>query len=244
MKAGAGQYYDKIAHLYDIMYNAETGFDHRAQVQWVDDWREKLELPKTVLDLACGTGPHLACFEALGYECFGIDASRGMLEIAARRLDRTHLEKGFFHDFRLAEQVPLVTCFFNALSYNRNRAELRGALGNIHANLCDKGLLVFDLVCTTSAQPVFGVREFKGGGLELSRTFVGIPTKEGFESTIYYVVFDGASSETTKETTVRGTFTEDDVREALSDCGFTILYEGSGYSPITPAFVAHKQAGL
>jgi ubiquinone/menaquinone biosynthesis C-methylase UbiE len=69
--AGAGgfRYYDRIAHLYDIMYTKERGFDHMAQAQWVDSWRRKLGLPKTMLDLACGTGQHLAAFESLGYTC-------------------------------------------------------------------------------------------------------------------------------------------------------------------------------
>ena len=66
-------YYQKISRLYDLMYNAETGHDQQAQVAWVDDWREKLGQPKVMLDLACGTGKHLACFEALGYRCIGID---------------------------------------------------------------------------------------------------------------------------------------------------------------------------
>jgi len=238
MDATGSHYYDKIAHLYDIMYNPDTGFDHMAQVQWVDDWRAKLNLPKTVLDLACGTGQHLACFEALGYATFGIDASRRMLDVAARRLHNTPLQQGFFHSFRRAEEAPLITCFFNALGYNTNLSELRQALQNIRANLLDDGLLVFDVVCTTAAEPVFNVRAFEGNGLQFSRTFIGIPTAEGFKSTLYYVVFDGRSSEVIEETTLRGIFSASDIQTALAECGFVVLYEGSGYTSGLTVFVA------
>jgi hypothetical protein len=113
-------------------------------------------------------------------------------------------------------------------------------LWNIRANLLDNGLLVFDLVCTTAPQRVFNVRAFEGDGLQLSRTFVGIPTAEGFKSTMYYVVFDGATSEVMEETTLRGMFSADEIKVVLSDCEFFVLYEGSGYSSATTVFVAQK----
>ncbi len=235
-------YYDKIAHLYDVMYNEETGIDHMAHVQWVDGWREKLGLPKTVLDLACGTGQHLARFESLGYTCLGIDASHEMLKIAACRLTAASLEHGYFHTFRLPQKVPLITCFFNSLAYNCDLEELQGALRQVRANLLDKGLFVFDIVCPSepNPEPVFVVREFEGKGLRFSRTFVGIPTPEGFKSRMVYVVFDGTSSEVINETTVRGMYSADEVKQALEDCGFTVLYHGSG--PLTSAsvFVAQR----
>ena len=54
MARGANNYYNKISKIYDLMYTKETGFDHKAQVIWVDKFRKKLNLPKDVLDLACG----------------------------------------------------------------------------------------------------------------------------------------------------------------------------------------------
>lgn len=243
MEVGGVQYYEKIARLYDIMYNEKTGFDYLAQVQWVDNWRIKVGLPPIVLDLACGTGKHLACFESLGYACFGIDASQAMLDIAAKRLTETQLEQGLFHNFELSAAVPLITCFFNALGYNRNLAELGRTLRNIHANLRDNGLLVFDIAFTSSPQNVFKVKEFEGDGYKFSRTVVGIPTAAGYQSTMYLVVFDGTSSEVIEETTLRGGFSCAEIKTALSNCDFTVLYEGSGYystGTTTTVFIAQK----
>jgi SAM-dependent methyltransferase len=241
------QYYDKIAHLYDIMYTKETGIDHVAQVQWVDQWREKLGLPKTVLDLACGTGQHLACFAALEYTCSGIDASKAMLAVAARRLQGIPLSHGLFHTFQLPAPVPIITCFFNAMQYNRTLDELRTALRNIHANLRESGMFIFDILCTTTSQtvpqPVFQVKEFAGEGLRFSRTFVGVPTADGFQSTMYYVVFDGVSTEVIRGTTLRGMYSAEEVKRALTDCGFTVLYNGNGYSSVLTVFVTQKQPG-
>jgi|GEM_PF-6630428 len=41
MTKGANNYYNKIAKIYDLIYPKETGFDQKAQVKWVDEWRKK-----------------------------------------------------------------------------------------------------------------------------------------------------------------------------------------------------------
>ena len=237
---GGVAYYDKIADLYDITYNEKTGCDHMAQVEWVDGWREKLALPRTVLDLACGTGRHLVRFEELGYACHGIDASVEMLKIAARSLTETRVEQGFFHSFKLRQQVPLVTCFFNALSYCRDLDELGTAVENVRRNLLDGGLFIFDIYCPTSPQRAFSVKTFARGGLQFSRTFVGFPTAEGYRSTMYVIVFDGSSSRIIEETTLRGVFSESGIAEVLISSGLDVLYTGHGYTSESCVFVAQK----
>jgi SAM-dependent methyltransferase len=238
VKKAAGDYYDKIAHLYDLMYNKDTGFDHLACVQWVHGWREQCGLAKTVLDLACGTGKHLACFQALGYECRGVDASAAMLAVAKSNLPGVPLEVGDFHNFTVPEKVPLITSFFNALSYNTTAEEFRVTLRNVKHHLTANGLLVFDIVCS-GPLPFFGVKSFHSGQYQFSRTVVSIPTPEGYKSTMYFVVFDGATSEALAAETLRGMYSEAEVTTLLEVCGYRVLYCGNGYtrSPAT-VFVA------
>lgn len=128
------------------------------------------------------------------------------------------------------------------MGYNRNLAELGRALRNIHTNLRENGLLVFDIVCPSSPQTVFNVKEFEGGGYQFSRTFVGIPTAAGYKSTMYFVVFDGTSAEVIEETILRGGFSGVEIKEARSNYDFTVLYEGRGYSTGAPmtVFIAQK----
>lgn len=111
--------------------------------------------------------------------------------------------------------------------------------------LYESGLFIFDILCTATLQaipqPVFQVKEFDGEGLRFSYTFVGIPTAEGFQSTMYYVVFDGVSTEVITGTTLRGMYSVEDVKRALTECGFTVLYDGNDYSSVLTVFVAQKQ---
>lgn len=238
MNKAADEYYDKITYLYDLMYNKDTGFDYLACVQWVDGWREQYGLPKIVLDLACGTGKHLACFQALGYACRGVDASAAMLAVAKRNASGVPLEVGCFHNFTIPAKVSLITSFFNALSYNTSAEEFRVTLRNVKRYLTESGLLVFDLVCS-GPLPFFGVKSFYSEQYQFSRTVVSIPTPEGCKSAMYFVVFNGESTEAFVVETLRGMYAEADVTRLLKECGYRVLYCGEGYagSPTT-VFVA------
>lgn len=233
-------YYDKIVHLYDLMYSDKTGFDHKAQVKWVDDWRKKLELPKTVLDLACGTGKHLHFFDQLAYECTGIDASDGLLKIARRENKSIPFKKGYFHSFKLNTKVPIITSFFNSMAYNASEKDMISSLRNIKKYIAEKGVFIFDIFCTSKPETVFLVKTFNEQGIKFSRTFVGIPTSKGFKSIMYYVVFDGKKSEIIEETSIRGVFSEARMRSMLKNAGFTTLYSGEGYSQGSTVFVAQN----
>ncbi|MCK4433439.1 MAG: class I SAM-dependent methyltransferase [Methanomicrobia archaeon] len=153
----------------------------------VDNWRKKLDLSKKVLDLACGTGKHLKYFRKLGYDCQGIDASHEMLKIAKRKLINVPLEIGFFHNFKLKEKVPVITSFFNSMSYNIDKEELNETLKNVYRNLSHGGIFVFDMICNASPKKVFAVKTFEEENLKFSRTFVGIPTPKGFKSTMLFL---------------------------------------------------------
>jgi ubiquinone/menaquinone biosynthesis C-methylase UbiE len=240
MSKGSNNYYSKISKIYDLMYTKENGFDHKAQVLWVDKWRKKLNLPKEVLDLACGTGMHLQYFKQRGYLCQGIDASPDMLSIAKKRLKTVPLMQSYFEEFKLKNKVPMITSFFNALSYNTDIKKLKATFKNVRNNLSENGIFIFDLFCVDKPREVFITKNFEAGNLNISRTIVGAPNKKYFKSTMYYVISDGKKSEIICETSYRGVFSEKQVLSALKDAGFNVLYNGEGYAPEYNVFVAQK----
>ncbi|MFT4343347.1 MAG: class I SAM-dependent DNA methyltransferase [Candidatus Woesearchaeota archaeon] len=240
MVKGANNYYNKVAEIYDLMYTKETGYDHKAQVKWVDDFRKKLGLPKDILDVACGTGIHLMYFKKLGYKVKGIDASQEMLKIAKKRLKNVPLKKDFFENFILEKEVPIITSYFNAISYNTNVKKLKSTFKSIYKNLSKDGIFVFDLFCNEKPKEVFMVKKFESGKFKMSRTFIGKPTSKGFKSTMYYVISNGKSSKIISETSFRGAFSEKQIMHALKSTGFKVIYNGGGYAPEYNVFVAQK----
>ncbi len=121
-------YYDTIAHIYDIIYK---DLDYQFQVAFVDSYVKNYFLKKKVLDLACGTGKHLYCFHKLHYQTQGMDLSKEMVKLTQKRVPLATVNKGSFLNFKLKEQFPLITCFFNSLTYNLTLVALEKTLRTI-----------------------------------------------------------------------------------------------------------------
>lgn len=68
--------------------------------------------PESVLDIPVGTGRFLETYERRGIECYGIDLSSDMLELAKKKQRNAILRKGDILDIPLADNsVDMVVCF-------------------------------------------------------------------------------------------------------------------------------------
>ena len=96
--------------------------------------------PRTLLDVACGTGRHLQAFAEAGLDCTGLDIHEGMLRVAAERCGRdTRLEQGDMTTFDLGRRFDVVTCLFSSIAYSPTVAAMRTAVRRMVAHLEQPG---------------------------------------------------------------------------------------------------------
>ena len=81
----------------------------------------------TLLDVACGTGKHLARLRR-HLRVRGLDASPAMLRVARERLPGVPLHRGSYLDFDLGRTFDVVLCMGSAIGYSRDRRGLRTAM--------------------------------------------------------------------------------------------------------------------
>ncbi|MGI0130608.1 MAG: class I SAM-dependent DNA methyltransferase [Thermoplasmata archaeon] len=99
--------------------------------------------PVTLLDVACGTGAHLAHLTR-GFDCTGLDASPGMLRIARRKLPHVRFVRGRMESFDLGRRFDIVTCLFSAIGYVRSEVELRRTLRGFADHLRPGGVVIVE----------------------------------------------------------------------------------------------------
>ncbi len=137
MKTGQ---YGKFAEVYDKIMNQEFyDFYFNFAVDCARNFKAK---PKTVLDLACGTGRLAEIFLRKGYEVEGLDRSSGMLKIASKRGISVH--KGNIAKFNLEKKYDLILCVFDSLNYLGTKGQLRICFAAVNNHLADGGLFIFD----------------------------------------------------------------------------------------------------
>lgn len=131
-------YYDRFC--LDVDYAAQAAFAARVARTFGDSGGHAL------LDLACGTGQHLAHLAGHGYAGTGLDYSQAMLDLAAARYPAGEWLRCDLAGFELPGRFDLITCFLYSLHYSHPRAALRDTLRRAFAALKPGGVLLFDLV--------------------------------------------------------------------------------------------------
>jgi SAM-dependent methyltransferase len=142
--------YDSIAELYDPWSASvveDVGF-------YLEEARRS---GGPVVELGVGTGRIAVPIAADGIRVIGVDSSRGMLEICARRAALAgvdvDLRVGDLRAPPVTEQVPLVICPFRSLLHMHTDEDRREVLAAVRELLRPEGRFVFD-VFTPGAEDI------------------------------------------------------------------------------------------
>jgi SAM-dependent methyltransferase len=142
--------YDAIAELYDPWSASvveDVGF-------YLEEARRS---GGPVVELGVGTGRIAVPIAAEGIHVIGVDSSRGMLDICARRAAlagvQLDLRVGDLREPPVDETVPLVICPFRSLLHMHTDEDRRSVLHTVHSLLRPEGRFVFD-VFTPGAEDI------------------------------------------------------------------------------------------
>jgi SAM-dependent methyltransferase len=134
--------YDAIAELYDPWSASvveDVGF-------YLEEARRS---GGPVVELGVGTGRIAVPIAADGIRVIGVDSSRGMLDVCARRAALAgvgvDLRLGDLREPPVRERVPLVICPFRSLLHMHTEEDRRRALAAVQKLLQPGGRFVFDV---------------------------------------------------------------------------------------------------
>jgi SAM-dependent methyltransferase len=100
--------------------------------------------PRSLLDVGCGTGRHLAEF-ARTLSVRGVDRSPQMLRLARLRLGpQVPLDRGDMRSFQLGSTFEVVTCLFSAIGHLEGRRDRDRALANFYRHLVPGGVALVE----------------------------------------------------------------------------------------------------
>jgi SAM-dependent methyltransferase len=136
--------YDNIARIYDPWSRSvveDVGF-------YVE---EAVRAGGPVLELGVGTGRIAVPTAVAGIHVIGVDASRGMLDVAreaaelAGVAELVDLRHGDLREPPVEGEFPLVTIPFRSLLHMETDGDRRTALRAVHALVAPKGRFIFDV---------------------------------------------------------------------------------------------------
>ena len=133
--------FSRSAHLYDAVYSFKDYAAEAERLRRVIETR--VRAAGTLLDVACGTGMHLAELRR-SYDVEGLDLDPQLLAVARDRLPGVPLHEGDMTSFDLGREFDVVTCLFSSIAYVRTPDGLRAATAALARHVAPGGLLVIE----------------------------------------------------------------------------------------------------
>ena len=222
--------YARLASLYDAIY-AEKPYAAEARRLVAVARRYGRRRPRDWLDVACGTGRHLAELRDR-FHVVGVDASDRMLRIARRRLPGVRLVRADLRTFDLGARFDVVSCLFSAIGYLRTGADLTAAFRNFARHLRPGGVALIEpwLAPDELRGPKhIGMNVYRDDRLRVVR--MGVLRRRGSRSYLdleYLVGIEGRGIERFRETEVLRLTPRPELFERLRAAGLAPRGVGPG----------------
>jgi len=157
--------FTEIAPWYDDLM---AGVPYESWVHYLERLLNRHGLrPRSVLDLACGTGRVSRILAQRGYDVVGVDGSPGMIQQAVAKnkdVPITFLCQRM-QDLDLNRQFDLVICLFDSLNYLTDPNDLQQTFCRVADHLRPGGLFIFDI----NAEAAFEMDLFTQSNLDRNR---------------------------------------------------------------------------
>jgi len=150
--------YKALAASYDRLTN---DVDYEATVDFYMEilHREGVK-PRSVVDLACGTGSVTAILARMGYPVLGIDMSEEMLtEAAMKTMDIDPMPRFVcqkLQELRLLKAVDMAVCALDSLDYITDPDDCKEAIRRVYKILNPGGIFIFDVNTPEKLQAMDG----------------------------------------------------------------------------------------
>ena len=136
---------DFAAHYDDFMFKC---VDYESWVKYVGKIFKTFKVkPKTILDLACGTGIPTLLFAKKGYRMIGIDSSQTMLDVLQKKINGYDITtyRADIRGFTIPAEVDAVICLYDSINYLLTGDDLKRCFGCVRCTLRKNGLFIFGL---------------------------------------------------------------------------------------------------
>jgi ubiquinone/menaquinone biosynthesis C-methylase UbiE len=144
--------YRELAEYYDLLYAHK---DYAREVVKLKKLivKYKRSQGRELLDVACGTGRHLAHLRR-DFQCTGVDINQHILDVARRNVKDVVFLNADMTTLNLGKTFDVITCLFSSIGYVRTEANLRNTIQNLTKHLKTGGIALIEPWFTRAAYHV------------------------------------------------------------------------------------------
>lgn len=220
--------YEPSAHYYDKVYAWK---DYKAEAEKLLELvtRYRQSSGDALLDVACGTGRHLAYLKE-HFRVEGLDLEPGLLEVAREHLPGVTFHQADMTAFNLGCQFDVITCLFSAIGYVMTIEGLQKAVNCMAVHLAPGGVLAIEPWFTPDTWKAGTVHALLVDEPDLKIARINLSEVKGRLSfmNFHYLVGTPQGVEHFTERHELGLFTVDEMQAAIAGAGLRAEYDPQG----------------
>jgi ubiquinone/menaquinone biosynthesis C-methylase UbiE len=134
--------YRELAKYYDLIYSFKDYKKEAFRIKTLVSKYKKSE-GKELLDVACGTGHHLAYLKD-EFSCMGVDINRQILKVAMKNVEGVIFKQADMTELNLDKQFDVITCLFSSIGYVKTHARLKKTFQSFAKHLKTGGVALIE----------------------------------------------------------------------------------------------------
>ncbi len=220
--------YEESAIYYDIIYGYKN-YEKESEKLHRLIRRYKKSKQNSLLDVACGTGNHIAYLKK-HYEVQGLDNNPRMLRQARKKHPDVSFHLRDMTGFHVRTRFDVVTCLFSAIGHVRTKVRLRHAVRNMAGHLKRGGVLIVEPWLTPNKIEVGRIIASFVDKPRLKLARMGIGKRRGnlFVQDLHHLVASSGGVKYFVEHIELGLFTHQEYLDAFRDSKLDVIHDPKG----------------
>jgi|UniRef100_A0A7C6EBP4 predicted TPR repeat methyltransferase len=213
--------------------------DYEGWVKYIEKIFKQFKFkPKTILDLACGTGIPTILLAKRGYQMIGVDRAKAMLEILKKKSKGYNIitYEADIRDFTLPEPADACICLYDSINYLLTEEDLEQCFKCVRRGVKKGGLFIFDMNTIYGLKVFWGNRESVREAGNVNSVWHNTYDETTAISTLYLTCQVKDENRTFLEIHKERAYDLPLIQKLLFDCGFSLVnfYHHGTFIPPTP----------
>jgi len=216
--------YNNMALVYDELMD---DIDYQGWAKYIEEIFERYEkTPKSILEMACGTGNLSYYLAKKGYNLTCFDISEDMLSVAYNKLyefKNVTILKQNMVDFNIYKKFDCVLSICDSINYIIQEKDLINAFSRVKQHLNEDGIFIFDINSYYKLESIIGDNIFLEDRGHIFYTWENYFDKDSHIAEFYLTFFVKEKNGYYKrfdEKHMERAYTVDNIMEFLKQVGF------------------------